>query len=193
MQQNHGKKFNLKHITVKVPNKRIPVAKAMAMPPSSSGGVITIDQTDSLLNDSDHSPSLSPTPPTPIETSLDFFPVAPLSPVAQDRGSLATSLNEQEPPPMHSLADSNNDSSSASSAHHPNMDSVSNGRGHNRNNSVDQVLWRMRSTGMSFTDEDRPSTLSRVQRGRLDKPRTGFLSVLVQVSLAPETVYCIIL
>ena len=35
---------------------------------------------------------------------------------------------------------------------------------------------------MSFNDmEERPSTLSRLHKGRLDKPRTGFLSVLAPV------------
>ena len=97
MQQTHGKKFNLKHITVKVPNKIILVARATTTPPSETGGAITIDQTDSLLNDSDHSPSQSPTPPTPIETSLEFFPTAPLSPVGadRDRGILVSALDEQ--------------------------------------------------------------------------------------------------
>lgn len=182
MQQTHGKNFNLKHITVKVPNKRIPVSRATTTPPSGVGGAITIDQTDSLLNDSDHSNSLSPTPPTPVETSLDFFPTAPLSPVAVNRGSLATTLNEQGQPHNEDLSESCADSSSTSARQHPNLELVSNGRGHNRNNSVDEVLLKMRSTGMSFTDEDRPSTLSRVHRGRLDKPRGGFLSVLVPVS-----------
>jgi hypothetical protein len=181
MQQTHGKNFNLKHITVKVPNKRIPIARATTTPPSGVGGAITIDQTDSLLNDSDHSPSLSPTPPTPVETSLNFFPTAPLSPVAVDRGSLATALNEQGQPHNEDLSENYGDSS-MSPRQHPNLELVSNGRGHNRNNSVDEVLLKMRSTGMSFTDEDRPSTLSRVHRGRLDKPRTGFLSVLVPSS-----------
>ena len=182
MQQSHGKNFNLKHITVKVPNKRIPIARATTTPPSGVGGAITIDQTDSLLNDSDHSPSLSPTPPTPVETSLDFFPTAPLSPVALDRGSLTAALNEQGQPLNEDNSEAYGDSSSLP-RQHPNLEMVSNGgRGHNRNNSVDDVLLKMRSTGMSFTDEDRPSTLSRVHRGRMDKPRTGFLSVLVPVS-----------
>ena len=181
MQQTHGKKFNLKHITVKVPNKIILVARATTTPPSETGGAITIDQTDSLLNDSDHSPSQSPTPPTPIETSLDFFPTAPLSPVGADRGILVSALDEQGQHGNNHLSMSDREPSS--SGQPQNLESAANGRGHNRNNSMDQVLLKMRSTGMSFADEDRPSTLSRVHKGRLDKPKAGFLSVLVQVSL----------
>lgn len=174
MQQGAGKKFNLKHITVKVPNKHFPVARATTTPPTGVGGVITIDQTDSLLNDSDNSPSLSPTPPTPVESCLDYYPTAPLSPVAVDRGSLASALNNQ---PHTDQSDE-----SSSSRQHPNVEMVTNGRGHSRNNSVDEVLLKMRSTGLSFTEEERPSTLSRVHRGRVDKPRAGFLSVLVPSS-----------
>ena len=169
MQQTHGKSLNLKHITVKVPNKRLPVARATTTP--GSGGAITIDQTDSLLNDSDHSPSLSPTPPTPVDTSLDYCPT---SPGVQDRGSVAAALNEQGLTPPNDLSGSCKESHS---------DAVSNGRGHNRNNSMDEVLLKMRSTGMTFSDlDDRPSTLSRLHRGRADKPRSGFLSVLAPVS-----------
>ena len=186
MQQVHGKSFNLKHITVKVPNKRLPVSRATTAPPNNATGApggITIDQTDSLLNDSDNSPSLSPTPPTPIETSLDYYPTAPLSPV---RGSLASTLGEQGHSQRDdvSFSESYGDSSSTSSSRqHPSSgDHVLNGRGHNRNNSMDEVLLKMRSTGMSFNDmEERPSTLSRLHKGRLDKPRSGFLSVLAPV------------
>ena len=143
--------------------------------------MITIDQTDSLLNDSDHSLSLSPTPPTPVETSLDYYPTGPLSPGAMDRGSLAAALNDQGLP-SDELSESCGDSSSTSSRQQHNADSVSNGRGHNRNNSVDEVLLKMRSTGLAFSDmDDRPSTLSRLHKGRVDKPRAGFLSVLVAV------------
>jgi hypothetical protein len=189
MQQVHGKSFNLKHITVKVPNKRLPVARATTAPPNNATGApggITIDQTDSLLNDSDISPSLSPTPPTPIETSLDYYPTAPLSPVTLNRGSLASALSEQGHSQRDdvSFTESYGDSSSTSSSRqHPSSgDHVLNGRGHNRNNSMDEVLLKMRSTGMSFNDmEERPSTLSRLHKGRLDKPRTGFLSVLAPV------------
>ena len=178
MQQAHGKSVNLKHITVKVPNKRLAVARAMTTP---STGMITIDQTDSLLNDSDHSLSLSPTPPTPVETSLDYYPTTPLSPVAMDRGSLTAAINDQGLP-HDNLSESCGDSSSMSLRQQQNADTVSNGRGHNRNNSVDAVLQKMRSTGMTFSDmDDRPSTLSRLHKGRVDKPRAGFLSVLVAV------------
>lgn len=179
MQQSHGKSLDLKHITVKVPNKRLPVARVTTTPPTGLAGAITIDQTDSLLNDSDHSPSLSPTPPTPVETSLDFCPTATPSPGVQDRGSLAAAFNEQGRTPPNDFSGSCKESNSSTG-------SVSNGRGHNRNNSMDEVLMKMRSTGMTFSEmEERPSTLSRLHRGRADKPRSGFLSVLAPVRPLP--------
>lgn len=186
MQQAHGKSFNLQHITVKVPNKRLPVARATTVPPNTTPGApgpIPIDQTDSLLNDSDHSPSFSPTPPTPIETSLDFFP--PTSPLRVNR-DMFLKFNDQGHDSHEdvSLNDSCGDSSS-SSRQLTSADPVSNERGHNRNNSVDEVLLKMRSEGLSFQPaneiDERPSTLSRLPKGRSDKPRTSFLSVLAPV------------
>lgn len=192
MQQAHGKSFNLQHITVKVPNKRLPVARATTVPPNSTSGApgtIPIDQTDSLLNDSDHSPSFSPTPPTPIETSLDFFP--PSSPLRVNR-DMFTKFNDQgnDSHEEVSLNDSCGDSSSSSSRQLTSADPVSNGRGHNRNNSVDEVLLKMRSEGLTFQPaneiDQRPSTLSRLHKGRLDKPRGGFLSVLAPVRVSHD-------
>ena len=186
MQQAHGKSLNLKHITVKVPNKRLPVARSTTAPTNNAGalqgaGGITIDQTDSLLNDSDHSPSLSPTPPTPVETSLDYFS-------STQPGLQMTTADINDSHEDHvSLSESYGESSSTSSRQQMNLDPVANGRGHNRNSSVDEVLLKMRSVGLSFTTaeggEERPATLSRLHKGRLDKPRSGFLSVLSPVIL----------
>ena len=186
MQQAHGKSLNLKHITVKVPNKRLPVARSTTAPSNNAGvlqgaGGITIDQTDSLLNDSDHSPSLSPTPPTPVETSLDYFS-------STQPGLRMTTADIDNSHEDHvSLSESYGESSSTSSRQQMNLDPVANGRGHNRNSSVDEVLLKMRSVGLSFTTaeggEERPATLSRLHKGRLDKPRSGFLSVMSPVIL----------
>ena len=188
MQQAHGKSFNLQHITVKVPNKRLPVARATTAPPNNAiPGIITIDQTDSLLNDSDHSLSLSPTPPTPVESSLDFYGGSIPQAALRLKREVLAEINERGRN-WHediSLTESYGDSSSTSSQHVI-VNPVSNGRGHNRNNSVDEVLLKMRSVGLSFHQtedaDERPSTLSRINKGRLDKPRSGFLSVLAPVS-----------
>ena len=67
----HGKSVNLKHITVKVPNKRLAVARAMTTP-SNTTGMITIDQTDQTHVDN-HPKNLSSNSTVTVPISIPLL------------------------------------------------------------------------------------------------------------------------
>ena len=163
----HGKTLSLQHITVKVPGKRASTSRS-AMPPSFSN---SIDGTDMLQDDqSDRSNSDSPTPPLshspppppshpPPSLDSSFEYRAPPRITYRDDRSPFTPDFDEEFSSFETLDDI---------SHHHGLQMINNGRGHNRNSSMDEnlIMQQLRTGGISYQPSEelgeRSATMSRI-------------------------------